>query len=159
MTATGVQAFTEHYQRVVLPRMQDLPICHHRLSVAAGGFTPFDDGQLGYLITPWHIALVWLPARPDLLQGLRTGQTVTLSCPGGASPFLASELDSPHAHLSLSLFSPVFEFTDMEAAVAAANAALDSLLGHEQPAPAETSTAAPLSRRDFLRGLTTRASR
>jgi [NiFe] hydrogenase assembly HybE family chaperone len=78
------------------------------------------------------------------------GATQSLALTAGAVEFLAADFDGFERLLMCSLFSPMLEFVDQEAALATARAATDVLLA--APAPASEKPAARLDRCAFFRG-------
>jgi [NiFe] hydrogenase assembly HybE family chaperone len=159
LVADLVQAF----RRVQAERMRDVPILNHDLEVEAVGFRAWNGYRLGVLITPWFMSLLLLPAENDPWTGLRIGETRTYAFPSGRYQFLLGAHDEIGRYLSCSLFSPVFEFSGQESAVATAKAVMELLF--ETPScdqafsqtPASTKNASTdkprrLSRRDLLRG-------
>jgi [NiFe] hydrogenase assembly HybE family chaperone len=145
-------------------RMDGVPVLNPRLRVQAVGFHPRDGAFLGVLITPWFMNLVLLPEEGDGWQDLPVGSTVRHHFPAGEYDFIVGHEEGLGRYQSCSLFSPMFEFADMAAAVATAEAALEALLAPAEEAPeAATPTPVeavverrlerPVSRRDMLRGL------
>jgi [NiFe] hydrogenase assembly HybE family chaperone len=149
------QRFERTFARIQTTRMQGIPLLNPALRVAAIGFAPCREregahGVLGALLTPWFLNLVWAPqdgAVPPV------GVTHWLALASGEYEFLGAYEDGLGSFAMASLYSPVFEFTAQEDAVAVATAALDLLR-----APAAAGAAAPVpqtadaSRRAFLLG-------
>lgn len=161
--------------------MQGLPVLNKALRAAAIGFEPWQEYRLGVLATPWFMNLVLLPRDQAGFAG-RVGQKRLVSLPAGQVEFIVGFEEALGWLLSCSLFSPVFEFHDQEAALETARAALTGVLdGAEQTGAEQTGTsksqmwgirpdrlpgqeleqkdenapgglARPVSRRNFLRG-------
>lgn len=159
--ADRVQALEQRFAAIERERMAGLPFLHPGLRVQAIGVAPLaaDPAVLtGILLTPWFMNLVRLPLRPlDALAGLASGWAGVglrvsrrigqqpLDMLGGVEPGLG-------VFESASLFSPMGEFADQAAAVAAALEVLHQL---HRPTPAPTTplpTPAVPSRRGFLMG-------
>lgn len=142
----------ERYRHIHATAMADVPICNPALGVAATGFRAYGGRAVGIVTTPWFMNLVAL----DLPEGVSTppavmGTTVRIGLPAGEVDFIAGELDTIGRVDSCSLFSPVFEFDSMEAALETAEEVVrtffDPMALEPKPAPA-----APVNRRDLLRG-------
>lgn len=157
------------FRRIASTRMAGLPLLNPVLQVQAIGFAllPWqaaDAGQatdggppeapqaLGVLLTPWFMNLVCLPlARQD--RPVSNGQVQRRVLGGQGFDFTLAHEPSIGSFAACSLYSPVFEFRDMEAACGVAKAVLAVL----QPAPAPVVPAGPAAappggRRSFLLG-------
>lgn len=165
-----VAALEALFSHIARTRMAGVPVIHPGLRVEAVAFAPHAEpcedaantphdgtaagvavpGALGVLVTPWFMNLVWLPIeaceaprRVGLARGRRVG--------GERFEFIAAHEPGFGFYEACSLFSPMFQFADHDAARATAAAALASLRAvpavqavHE-PAPAP-------ARRAFLFG-------
>ena len=136
--------------RAAAARMEALAFVNPALAVEAVGFAPWNGHWLGVLLTPWSMNLVLAPrdnaAWPDVAQGAK----LRMRFPAGDYDFVGARDDDVGETLVCSLFSPVLEFTDHEAARLTAAAAVAGLF--EAEAAADEPAAAPVSKRDFLRG-------
>jgi [NiFe] hydrogenase assembly HybE family chaperone len=153
-------------------RMQGLPLLNPALAVEAVGFGHWESHWLGVLITPWFMNLMLMPREPEAWRGAAAGDAVTYLFPAGSFEFIAGRDDALGDYQSCSLFSPMFQFADQDAARLTAAAALQALFDEthgdhgdrgeegelaanaprkagEQPLAA---IAAPMTKRDFLRG-------
>jgi len=132
----------DHFRDIHRRVMADAPICNPALDVACVGFCAWGDQKLGVLVTPWFMNLVLAPASS-------AAQAVAFPC--GAIEFRPSDLSGLGPVAMCSLFSPMQDFVDQEAAVATAQAALHGILDPRllegAPAP-EAYPAAPESRRE-----------
>jgi [NiFe] hydrogenase assembly HybE family chaperone len=90
--------------------------------------------------------LTVIPSEADRALWI-TGGTVRMSFPSGQYDLLVSELPEFGLVATVSLFSPMTDFTDHEAAQVAAAAAADALHVAEEPEPPPT-----VSRRQLLGG-------
>ncbi|MDK1493905.1 [NiFe]-hydrogenase assembly chaperone HybE [Sinorhizobium sp. 7-81] len=141
-----------HYRQIRATAMVDVPICNAALGVAATGFRTYSGRAFGIVTTPWFMNLVvadlpdGTPAAPAA-----AGSTVRIGLPAGEVDFIVGELDAVARVDSCSLFSPVFEFSTMEAALEIAEEAVRALFdpGTLVPPP---SPSAIVNRRDLLRG-------
>jgi len=120
-----------HFRAVHQNAMADVPICNPALDVACIGFQPWREQIFGIVLTPWfmNVLLAPLPGASPILAAPGATQSVALPC--GRVDFLVGELDGFGRLLMGSLFSPMQDFVDQEAAVATAQAALASLLDPE----------------------------
>lgn len=152
-----LQRMVDAYRRIAAA-MSGLPIYNPQLIVEAIGFRNHDDRLIGVTVTPWFMNLTLLPRASDA-GTWRAGQTLKLAYPSGDYEFLISELDGLGLIASCSLFSPMNDFTDHEAARLAASAAIDALFQPDPdaeqpdanaPPPAARPPAAPLTRRAIL---------
>ncbi|MDP2903010.1 MAG: [NiFe]-hydrogenase assembly chaperone HybE [Methylovulum sp.] len=132
------------YNEVLEKRMHGMPVLNAELSVQAVGFSRFSEDWLGVLLTPWFMNLLLLPRPDSRWRELPPGTKSEFHFPYGVFEFtLANEAQlGPYARCSL--FSPMFQFENQAAALAAAQAALQGLLISGAPRN--------VSRRDLLRG-------
>jgi [NiFe] hydrogenase assembly HybE family chaperone len=136
------------FARIAVTRMQGVPLLNERLRVQALGFeTEADGAQAGVLVTPWFMNLVRLPAAAG--GAIAAGATVMRRVGTEVFPFIGAREDGFGAYEACSLFSPMFEFADHEAALATARAVLDTL---RRPAHAADAGPAAPSRRALLFG-------
>lgn len=160
------------FRTILRRQMQDLPVVNPALSVQAVGFRAWSDHWLGILITPWFMNLVLMPRVAAKWQPIGERETRHHVFPAGVFEFIGGRAPALGHYQACSLFSPMFEFADQQAAHDTAVAALDALfdvanrevgeLSAPQPADADAPVGAapaarPLSKRDFLFGTTARA--
>lgn len=148
-------AFAALFTHIAQTRMDGIPVLNLMLRVEAVGFeavtlelptecatesetnsAPIDPmagaGAVGILITPWFMNLVWLPLvqvnfeRCTGINRMRNVGTENFSFIGGFEASFGS-------YEACSLFSPMFEFPDHDAARETAQAVLAAL---RQPVPA-----------------------
>jgi [NiFe] hydrogenase assembly HybE family chaperone len=144
--ADGLEA---HFLDVHERSMKDVPICNENLAVASTGFRPWRDWAIGIVVTPWFMNIVAAPFAGAPPVAVAPGETQSLGLPAGMVEFLAADLDGFDRLLLCSLFSPMQDFVDQDAAIATARAALDVLL--EPPPPPPEKPAETLDRRSFFR--------
>ena len=135
------------FRRIAATRMEGVPILNPALLVEAAAVEAWGDGAILALVTPWFINVMLLPAAEDRSQweDMSVGQSTVHELPGGRFSFIAGREEGIGPYRMCSLFSPVLEFADHEAACATARAALAEMLRDEEsPAP-------QLSRRDLFR--------
>ena len=132
------------FNDILQTRMHDVPVLNRALSVQALGFIRYQQDWLGVLVTPWFLNLLLLPEPDSTWQTQAPGSKFSRTFPYGVFEFTMANEAQLGVYAVCSLFSPMFQFADQAAAVAAAKAALQGLL---------TSPATPaVSRRDLLRG-------
>ena len=119
------------FTRVQLERMQGVPVLNERLQVEAVDFHWWQEKCLGILITPWFINLMLLPEEAQTWNALKVGSKVHHRFPSGTYEFIVGDEEGIGRYQMCSLFSPVFQFEDQEAAVATARAALEALMDEE----------------------------
>jgi [NiFe] hydrogenase assembly HybE family chaperone len=150
--------------------MRGLPILNPALDVAAVGFAVRDGRWLGVMVTPWCMNLMLLPCDPQAWRTLPVGKKRAYALPAGEYEFIGGCDPILGEYQMCSLFSPMSEFADMETATLTARLALEAVLdpvnavaspqnvAAEVPerkselAEAASVFAAPVSKRDFLRG-------
>jgi [NiFe] hydrogenase assembly HybE family chaperone len=143
--AHPVEELANTYRRAAL-NMKGLPIYNPTIAVEAVGFREYEGRQAGVMVTPWFMNLTVLPSEADKAVWL-PGGTVRLTFPSGQYDLLVSQLPDYGLVGTCSLFSPMSDFTDHEAAQLAAQSAADGLFAAEEPPPAPT-----VSRRQLLGG-------
>ena len=108
-----------------------------RLSSRRSGFQNFAGYVLGIVVTPWFLNLI-VAESPGIGQSALPTNALRLRFPAGDVDFGLSELKGFGRLASCSLFSPMSEFLDQQAARAAATAALGALFDpHLHDAPAK----------------------
>lgn len=112
-------------------RMAGLPIVNPELHVEAVGFTAYEDGWLGILITPWFMSLLFLAqgeTAAAMDESLQLGDTLNYQLPSGKYEFRVSQEDTLGRYLACPLFSPMGEFADQESARTTAQTLLAAIL-------------------------------
>jgi [NiFe] hydrogenase assembly HybE family chaperone len=140
------QDLVERYRDIHRERMQGLPIVHPGLEVEAVGFAPWEEHDLGVLITPWFMNLVLLPHGPQYDE-LPQGETVEFRFPSGPCEFTVTRDEVLDPYLSAVLFRTVVDFPSQHFVREVAAEALASLLA--LPPVDEPK----IGRREFLGGL------
>ncbi len=151
------------FGRIERERMQDIPILNKSLRVSAVGMRPYGEGWVCALVTPWFINLMLLPKMPDVAETwgrAGVGTKVGHDFPAGTFEFICGGEEELGPYRMCSLFSPVLQFENQEAALATAEAALAALFDENLDHTAEREAhpvppkkeAAPLSRRTLFLG-------
>lgn len=120
-------ALEQRFRAIWLQQMQDVPIVNSALAVEAVGFRPWRDHWLGILITPWFMNL-WL--MPRLVAGWSTiaeRESRHHVFPAGVFEFIGGRDAVLGDYQACSLFSPMFDFADGQAARDTALASMDAL--------------------------------
>ena len=140
--ARRVASLEALFTRIATTRMADIPILHPGLRVQALGFEAEGDGAtaaVGVLVTPWFMNLVWLPLAPQA-DALSPGAMRERRVGRERFPFIGAHEEGFGAFEACSLFSPMGEFADHDAAIATAQAVLDELRRPEPPPPVPTAS-------------------
>lgn len=134
------------FREIADTRMVGIPVLNPRLEVEAVGFGEQLPGPLlGVLITPWFMNLVRLPRVPAQAPG-SLGRSVSHELGEHRVEFTTAHQDTLGAFEVCSLFSPVLQFADQEAARATAREVLRELGLAEEP----VARPGAVSRRGFL---------
>jgi [NiFe] hydrogenase assembly HybE family chaperone len=152
------------FSRIERERMRDVPILNPSLSVACVGMRAIEGGWLSVLVTPWFINLIALPrdeAAAETWSRTAAGTKSLRQFPAGSFEFISASEEGIGPYQMCSLFSPVLEFENQEAALAAAHASLaaifDASLNRAAAAPAKAAEAKEpppkLSRRSLIFGM------
>ncbi len=121
--ALRIAALTQAY-READGRMRGLPVHNPALSVEAVGFGRVPGGVVGAVVTPWCLNIVFLPDG----AAAAGGATVSRGFPSGPLEMMGGELQGFGPLETCSLFSPMDEFAEQEAARLAAQGAMDELM-------------------------------
>jgi [NiFe] hydrogenase assembly HybE family chaperone len=157
--------------RAIAKRMEGLNFVNPAVDVEAVGFAPWDKHWLGVMVTPWFINLMLLPRELDGWTSLPQGMTLRYRFPAGDYTFISSRDEAVGEYQMCSLISPLLEIPDHATARQVAELARAAILdpanapvpdrpkdsADEGPSPGpiaqlKEQAAAPMSKRDFLRG-------
>ena len=144
------------FDRIRVERMADVPILNNAVAVEAVGFEPLGDGGefVGVLITPWFMNLMLVPVDPHTTAVDAPGETSLCSFPAAEFEFIAG-FEAGFGHYRMcSLFSPMFDFADHEAASQTAAAVMDGIMRPKaDESDAAPPASRPMSRRELFRQL------
>ncbi len=126
----------EVFAHIAATRMTGVGLLNPALAVEAVGFRSWRGDWVGVLITPWFMNLICLPGPDAAWEAQSSGSKRDVELPAGSYEFLAADEDELGAYLTSSLFSPMFEFADMDGARAVAQAVLEELFTPAVPQPA-----------------------
>lgn len=157
-----VRHLEEAFCCIAATRMADIPVVNRALSVEALGFEQCaesaggSDGEMGILITPWFMNLIWLaPYGPCLgeqdASTLPVGKTCMRRFGSHDFEFIGASEPQFGPYQFCSLFSPMFEFANQASARATATEVL-RLLRASPDAPLPPTCAPHRDRRGFLFG-------
>lgn len=123
------------FQKIETERMDGIPILNKNLRVDSAGFEQHGAFYLGVLLTPWFMNLVLVPVEGEdtLLDGLNVGSKLFHNLPCGRFEFIVGFEQEIGIYMSCSIFSPVFEFADHDAAMETAHAVLNEVLTSKEP--------------------------
>ena len=119
------------YDDIRVTRMVDIPILNHQLKVQAVGFREWNQHVLGVLITPWFMNLVLLPTEETDWSTYGVGSKHSYTFEAGLFEFIVGEEERLGKYMSCSMFSPMLEFADHEAAVQTAEAIVVGIFNEE----------------------------
>jgi len=122
---TGLEAAFARIQR---ERMADVPLLNPDLRVQAVRFNAWQQRCLGVLITPWFMNLLLLPGRGETWDELPVGSKIVHTLPSGNYEFILAREEGIGPYQMCSLFSPMFEFENQQAAVATAEAVMAGIM-------------------------------
>ncbi|BBU60203.1 hydrogenase expression/formation protein HupJ [Methylosinus sp. C49] len=122
------EKLADFYRRVHATSMRDSGLCNEALEVEPVGFRDFGPYALGVIVTPWFANLVVAAPREGAEAPFPDPARLQLRFPAGDVDFNVSEIDGFGRIAACSLFSPMDDFADHDAACTAARAALDALL-------------------------------
>lgn len=126
-----------HFQNVA-EKMAELPIYNPELDVAVVGFRPYQQGELGVLVTPWCMNLIMLPDAENInYPDHSVGAKQMLALPSGHYEFIWGDAEGIGRYLSCSLFSPMFEFDSHKIAIETAEEVMKALFEAENFAPTD----------------------
>ena len=151
------------FSKIERERISDIPILNPSLHVAAIGMRPFGESWVCALVTPWFIDLMALPQTPEVAEAwnrMGVGTKVQHDFPAGTFEFICGADEGLGPYRMCSLFSPVLQFANQEAALVTAEAALTALFDENldqtaspdtRPAPSKKE-AVQVSRRTLFLG-------
>lgn len=126
----ALAAFAERIETVfadiAATRMQGVPVMNPHLGVSMCGLRRHGEHHVGVLVTPWFMSVLVLPLVQPEVAG-RIGAQRGFVLPSGRYDAMLCHEPALGHYWSCSLFSPMWEFVDMESAVATADASLDLL--------------------------------
>jgi [NiFe] hydrogenase assembly HybE family chaperone len=126
-----IEGLEVQFRSIERQRMQGLPLLNSALQVEAVGFRAWQDLCLGVLITPWFMNLMLIPHEGDSWSDRQIGDKQTYQFPSGPYEFILGEEEGIGRYEMCSLFSPMFEFSDQQTAVATAKQVILAIMDEE----------------------------
>jgi len=131
MPGSRAKRLEERFETIWHERMLDVSVINDRLKVQAVDFRSWDDHVLGVLVTPWFMNLMLLPGENDDWGGLGIGAKRSFKFEADSFDFIVGEEPGLGKFMSCSMFSPMFNFENHEAAVATAEAIMEGLFDQD----------------------------
>ncbi len=119
------------FTRIYQENMKDVPVINEKLEVSVIGLQQWQELYLGVLITPWFMNIILLPYETDMWIDLSELSKETHIFPSGRYSFIIGRDNELGTYQMCSLFSPMFEFTDNEAALDTATVVIKELMNVE----------------------------
>ncbi len=119
------------FEWIYRERMADIPITNDIIGVHAIAFQHWEQCYLGVMITPWFMNLMILPQSAEDWSDKQEQANESYSFPSGRYSFLTGFEADIGKYQSCSLFSPMFEFADDEAAIETAEIIMKELMNNE----------------------------
>lgn len=119
------------FEDILHSRMHDIPVVNHDLQVWLSPLQNWQQYLLGVLVTPWFMNIILGPTSNDMivqLQAQKIGCKQTFDFPSGAYEFTLAHEKNVGPFWGCSLFSPMFDFVNQQAAMDTASAVLDQLM-------------------------------
>ncbi|WP_294040979.1 [NiFe]-hydrogenase assembly chaperone HybE [Thiolapillus sp.] len=121
------RVYTDIYEQ----RMRDIPITNDNIGIRAVGLRRWQNTLLCIMVTPWFMNIMLLPDEHDDWDELRETSSVYHQFPSGRYEFLVGYEPELGKYQMCSLFSPMFEFSDHQAAIETAEAAVAELMNED----------------------------
>ena len=119
------------FNHIYKERMHDVPILNDKVEVRVIGFQQWNNSYLCIMITPWFMNLMLLPGETENWDDKQETSSSRHTFPSGNYQFLVGYEPAIGKYQMCSLFSPMFEFADNDAAVETAEVAIKELMNIE----------------------------
>ena len=116
------------FNTIYKERMHDVPIINDKIEVTVIGFQQWQSSYLCIMITPWFMNLMLLPGETENWDDKRETTSNKHTFPSGNYQFLVGFEPDIGKYQMCSLFSPMFEFADNDAAIETAEVAVKELM-------------------------------
>ena len=127
----NIKALEHAFETLLETRFRGLPIINEAIEVEAVDFQPWQQDYIGVLITPWLMSLMLLPGDNSDWSRLEPESTVAHEFPAGNREFVINDIENFGLCQMFSLYSPMRQFADQQAAQAAARKVLIDLTDAE----------------------------
>ena len=150
MSANPSRALEAAFSRIEREAMDGVPMLNRALRVESVGFSPWNGGWLGIVVSPWFVNAVYVPGDADG-EG-REGEPVFRDLPAGTFAFLGACEPEVGRYETCALSTRMDAFATHGDAVEFAHAALGLLRSAPEPVTPQVPANAParLSKRQFL---------
>ena len=128
------------FNRIYKERMADVPIINDKIEVKAIAFQRWQTSYIGVMITPWFMNLIMLPGETENWDDKRELSSSTYTFPSGNYEFLTGFEPDIGKYQMCSLFSPMFEFAENNAAIETAEAVITELMNTDNIEKADIKT-------------------
>jgi len=135
-----VKRLESTFNYIFKERMADVPITNDKIEVRAIAFQRWQESYLGVMITPWFMNLMLLPGKSENWDDKQELSTNTYTFPSGNYQFLTGFEPDIGKYQMCSLFSPMFVFSDNNAAIETAETVMKELMNTENIEEAEIKT-------------------
>ncbi len=125
------------FDNIYKQRMHNIPVCNKKLEVVSTDIIDWNGDDLCVLITPWFMNLVLLSAKNSAWKEMDTSSKNIHHFPSGRYEFTVGREKKLGVYQSCSLFSPMFEFADLAAAIETADIVLKELMNEENVAESD----------------------
>ena len=109
----SIDQMTERFRDIHATRMQGMPFINAKLRVEAVGFRPWEEHELGVLITPWFMNLILLP---EVDADIGQGHKIDAGFPSGNIEMTVAQDEKLGLYFSAVLFSSVMDIPNQETA-------------------------------------------
>jgi len=116
------------FNTIYKERMHDVPITNDKIEVTVIGFQQWQNSYLCIMITPWFMNLMLLPGETENWDEKRETTSNKHTFPSGNYQFLVGFEPDIGKYQMCSLFSPMFDFADNDAAIETAQAVIKELM-------------------------------
>ncbi len=106
----------ECFKRILVESMEGIQILNRDLEVEAIEFQKFEDRIIGMILCPWLLSLVILPKEDENWEDQKLGTRSTFPFPQQDLTVMSNEIEGFGICKTYSLYSPVNDFINQEAA-------------------------------------------
>ncbi|WP_419796528.1 MAG: [NiFe]-hydrogenase assembly chaperone HybE [Terasakiella sp.] len=120
------------FNKIWKENMAGIQILNNDLVVEAVEFQQWDERVIGMMVTPWFINLIMLPKEGENWECTKLGEREKFNFPQKECPIMINEIEGFGFCKTYSLYSPVNDFPNPEAARIAAAIFLRDLLDEKK---------------------------
>ena len=150
MSGDPSRALEAAFSRIERESMDGVPMLNRALRVESVGFSPWNGGWLGIVVSPWFVNAVYVPG--DAAGDGREGEPVFRDLPSGTFAFLGASEPEVGRYETCALSTRMESFATHDQALEFARAALGLLRSAPEPVTPHVPAKAParVSKRRFL---------